>query len=108
MLHALGFQLQRGSLTSAWSLYGLAGLQRAAEAALLAFVAVAVVRAPREAATPAGLRRLAALSATVLIGLQLVANSWALEYLAWIYPAAFVALLTSAEPGISTAPSAAR
>lgn len=92
-VHALAFQLHRGSLASLWGIYGLDALQRLAQAVVLVFVAVAVRRARRAGTGGLGLRELAALSGAALIGLQLTANSWAFEYVVWIFPPVYVALI---------------
>jgi len=100
----LGFQRDRDSPFSVWGLYGLPGaLQSAAQLVAVAFaVGVAFVR-------PAGPVRLAALSAAVLIALQLVVDHWFYLYLVWFVPLVWVALLSSpgAAPARSSPPGAA-
>jgi Glycosyltransferase family 87 len=92
-VHGISFQLQRGSLSSVWTIYDLPGPQRIVQATVIVFIAVATWRVGRARGTEIGLERLAALSAACLIGLQISANSWAFEYLVWIYPPVFLALL---------------
>jgi hypothetical protein len=93
MVHAMTFQLSRRSEMSLWSAVGLQTLQPLAQAATLAVAlggAVLVYKDPAVARDP---RRVAALIAAVLAGLQLQANHWAPLYLLWLAPPAMVALL---------------
>jgi hypothetical protein len=90
MLHALAFQLDRGTLQSAWALLGLGPAQQVAQAAVIALVAWGALHARRIAADPA---RLAALSGAVLTALQLSASNWSYLYVVWLFPCAAIALI---------------
>ena len=84
----IGFQAGRASPFSVWGLYDLPGLQRVAElAAVLLALAVAVVPRRRDATT------LAALTAAVLLGVQLTATHWFYLYLVWMIGPLLLALL---------------
>lgn len=93
MVRAVAFQFSRGSPQSLWSALGLTAWQPLGQAAVLALVAAAAVRLGREPALSADHRRVAALAAAVLIGLQLVADYWAFLYLAWVVPLLCLSLL---------------
>ena len=102
----LGFQAGRDSPFSLWGLHGLDVLQRAVQAAaVLLALALAVVPRRRD------LGGLAALSAAVLIALQLGVDHWFYLYVVWFFPLVMLALLTPAsrpgEPPRSTPPEAA-
>jgi hypothetical protein len=86
MLHAISFQFSRGSPQSLWSALGISALQPAAEAAVLALIAAAVVRLRTEPEFGEDRQRMAALMVAILVGLQLVANYWAFLYLVWVFP----------------------
>jgi hypothetical protein len=90
MLHAMSFQLERGTLQSAWTLLGLGAAQQVAQAATIALVAWAGLNARRIATDPA---RLAALSGAILAALQLSASNWSYLYVVWLFPCAAVALI---------------
>ena len=113
MLHALSFQLGRGTLQSAWALLGIGPLQAVVQALTLAGIAFAAANARRLAADPV---RLAAASAAVLAALQLSASNWTYLYLLWLFPPLAVGLLAPlgatrgrATPATRTArPSAGR
>jgi hypothetical protein len=90
MLSALAFQLDRGTLQSAWALLDLGPLQQVAQAATIALIAWAAVNARRLAIDAA---RLAALSGAILAALQLSASNWSYLYLVWLFPCAAFALL---------------
>ncbi len=112
MVHAVSYQLSRGSPQSLWAQLGLGALQPLAQAAVLGLVVaatLAVRRSPQIARDP---RRLAALSAAILIGLQIAANYWAFLYVVWLVPLLQVSLLvTDGEPvpvGDSGTPAIAR
>lgn len=102
MVHAVAFQLQRGSLHSAWALLGLGALQPLAQAAVLALVTAAGVRLRRAPALAADQVCMAALAGAVLLGMQLAANYWSYLYLAWAYPCLAIALLAPGRDGAST------
>jgi hypothetical protein len=90
MLDAMSFQLDRGTLQSAWALLGLGPAQHVAQAGTIALVAWGALNSRRIATDPA---RLAALSGAVLAALQLSASNWSYLYVVWLFPCAAVALL---------------
>jgi hypothetical protein len=111
MLHAIGYQLDRRTLQSPWSLLGIEWLQPLAQAAVLALVAGATVRARRDPAFAADPARLAALAGAVLLGVQLCGNYWTYLYLAWALPCVVLSLLAEAPeavPARAAAPVPAR
>jgi uncharacterized membrane protein len=85
----LAFQ---GERVSPWTIYtqlpALAFLQQPVTA-LVIFIALLVAFVPRKKT----LRRLAALSAALVIGFQLTVNYWFYAYIVWFEPFVFVALL---------------
>jgi hypothetical protein len=91
MIHALSFQLERGTLQSAWALLGAGGLQRVVQAATLGLIAWTALYARR--ARDLEPARLAALAGAVLAALQLSASNWSYLYLVWLFPCAAVALI---------------
>jgi|GEM_PF-2809979 len=93
MIHAIGFQLERGSFQSPWEALGLSSLQPVGQACVLAMIAGAVVRL-RGARKPFPRDRMAALSAAILLGLQVTADYWSFLYLVWIVPLVGVSLLS--------------
>ncbi len=86
MAHAVAYQFSRGSLQSVWSALGIEGLQPVAQACVLGLVAGAVVKLRREPELARDRARMAALTAAILIGLQLSADYWAFLYLVWVVP----------------------
>ncbi len=89
----VGFQADRDSPFSVWGLYDLGLAQRLVQLAAAGLaVAVAVSRQRRDPLA------LAALSAAVLIAVQLGAAHWFYLYIVWFAPVAFVALLGIYEP----------
>lgn len=96
MLHAIGYQLDRRTLHSPWTLLGIEWLQPLAQAGVLALVAGATVRARRDEAFAADPLRLAAFAGAVLLGLQLCGNYWTYLYLAWAAPCVVLSLLADA------------
>jgi Glycosyltransferase family 87 len=86
MAHAVAFQFSRGSLQSVWSALGIEGLQPVGQACVLGLVAAAVVKLRREPELAHDRARMAALTASILIGLQLAADYWAFLYLVWVVP----------------------
>ena len=96
MVHAVAYQFTRGSIQSVWGALGDSTLQRFAQGAMLGLIAAAVVKLRREPQLARDRPRMAALSAAILIGLQLAAEYWAFLYLVWIVPLAGVALLADA------------
>ena len=98
MVAAMSFQSERGSLMSVWSLLELPVAQAAFQAAVLTGIALATLRVWRDRALASDPRRMAALAAAVLLGVQLAANHWSATYLAWVFPLIAVALLTPSRP----------
>jgi hypothetical protein len=86
MAHAVAYQFSRGSLQSVWSALGIQGLQPVGQACVLGLIAAAVVKLRREPELARDRARMAALTASVLIGLQLTADYWAFLYLVWFVP----------------------
>jgi hypothetical protein len=106
MVDAVGYQFQRGSPQSPWSALGVSAVQPLARALVVAAIAGACVRLRREPQLATS-QRLAAVSAAILIGLQLAADYWAFLYLVWIVPLIGVSLLThraAAAPAYVRAP----
>jgi hypothetical protein len=97
MLHAIGYQFSRGSPQSFPSAFGLSALQPVGEALVLATVAAATLAIARDPSA-FDARRMSALAAVALIGLQLSANYWSVLYLAWLGPLLITSLLGAAEP----------
>jgi hypothetical protein len=97
MIHALSFQFSRGSPQSLWAALGIAGLQPLGQAAVLGVLAGAAVRLRRDRSLAEDHARVAALSAAVLIGLQLSADYWAFLYVIWVVPLLCVSLYRSVE-----------
>ncbi|MHB8690860.1 MAG: glycosyltransferase 87 family protein [Solirubrobacteraceae bacterium] len=93
MVHAIEFQFSRGSPQSVWAALSLTGLQPIAEACVLGLIAGAVVRLRRDPALADSRPRIAAISACILLALQLSANYWAFLYLVWVVPLLAMALL---------------
>lgn len=84
----LAFQADRNAPFSIWGLYGLDTLQRVVQvAAVLLAVVLAVVPRRRD------LAGLCALSAAVLIALQLGIDYWFYLYLVWFFPLVMLGLL---------------
>ena len=89
----LAFQASRGSPFSVWGLYGWTTAQAVVQAAgVLLAVAVAFVPRRRD------LVGLSALSAAVLIGLQLGVTHWFYLYMVWFLGPLLIALLADADP----------
>jgi Glycosyltransferase family 87 len=95
----LSFQEQRNSPFSIWGLYGWNAAQAVVQVAAVA-LAVAVAFLPRRR----DVAGLAALSAAVLVAVQLGIDHWFYLYLVWFFGAAMIALLGDEEP----VPTAAR
>jgi hypothetical protein len=98
MAAAVSFQSERGSLMSVWALLEVPAAQTAFQAAVLTGLALATVQVWRNGELAADPRRMAALAAAVLLGVQLAANHWSATYLAWVFPLVAVALLTPSRP----------
>ena len=97
MGHAVGYQADRVSPQSVWALTGSVPLQQLVQAATLALIAGAAVRLRRDGALASDRTRLAALCATVMIGLQLSASYWTYMYLVWALPGVMLSLLWRAD-----------
>ncbi len=93
MLHAISFQASRGSLLSVWTLLKLPVLQAACLAAVLTIAVFAAWRTWLDRSLAADHRRICALAAAVVLGMQLAANYWSYAYLPWAYPLIAAALL---------------
>jgi hypothetical protein len=93
MVHAISYQFSRGTPQSVWAALGIPTLQPVGEAAALALIAAAMVRLRRAPQQAEDRGRMAALSAAILIALQLVANYWAFLYVVWVVPLVVVSLL---------------
>jgi hypothetical protein len=89
----LGFQASRGSPFSVWGLYDWTAAQAVVQAAA-AILAVAVAFVPRRRDVVG----LAALSAAVLIALQLGVTHWFYLYLVWFLGPVLIALLADGAP----------
>lgn len=92
MLHALSFQLDRGSLSSLWVGLGAGDLQPVAEAAVLAAVAAATAAVQRDRELRTDLPRLAALLTGIVLVAQFAASYWTWAYLPWAIAPAIVVL----------------
>ena len=86
MVHAVAYQFSRGSFQSVWSALGIEWLQPVGQACVLGLVAGAVMKLRREPELARDRARMAALTASVLIGMQLAADYWAFLYLVWVVP----------------------
>jgi hypothetical protein len=106
MAHAVAYQFSRGSLQSVWSALGIERLQPLGQACLLGLIAGAVVKLRQEPGLARDRVRMAALTAAILIGLQLTADYWAFLYLVWMAPllcAALYADRTQGQPAAAPA-----
>ncbi|HEY5318710.1 MAG TPA: hypothetical protein VIJ20_12050 [Solirubrobacteraceae bacterium] len=93
MARAVAYQLDRGSLQSPWAALGITAWQPIGQACVLALIAGSVARLLLDPELVADRARIAALSAAILLGLQLVANYWTFLYLAWVVPLIGLSLL---------------
>ena len=106
MIDALAFQFERVSLFSIWTGLGIGPLQPAAQALLIATIAIATLAVHRDPVLGNDPLRLAALLAGVLLMSQFAANYWTWSYLPWaLVPA--LAVLAPAESGRETSAEAA-
>jgi hypothetical protein len=94
-----GFQGTRGSPFSIWGLYGWTAAQRVVQV-LAVLLALALLVVPRRRS----LVQLCALSAAVLIALELGVTHWFYLYVVWFFPLVMVALLGAA-PDRARAPA---
>jgi hypothetical protein len=93
MLDAVSFQAERGSLLSLWTLTGAKALQVVLQAALVTLVVLGAYRVRSDRALADDPRRIFALAAAILLGVQIVANYWTYAYLPWVFPLIALALL---------------
>lgn len=93
MLHGLAFQAGRGSVLSPWTVIDIPALHLVLQAAAVAaaFAAAFAVWVSPELASDR--RRICALSAGILLAVQLTANYWSYAYLPWVFPLLAVGLL---------------
>ncbi|MBI4897611.1 MAG: DUF2029 domain-containing protein [Actinobacteria bacterium] len=93
MLQAISFQASRGSLLSTWTLLKVPALQAVFLAAVLTLAMFAAWRTWRDRSLAVDHRRICALAAAAILGMQLAANYWSYAYLPWVYPLIAAALL---------------
>jgi hypothetical protein len=103
MIHAVSYQLSRGSPQSVWSVLGIESIQPVAQACVLGLIAGAVVKLRLEPELAGQRARMAALTAAILIGLQLAADYWAFLYLVWFVPLIGLSLFADAPAGAPAA-----
>jgi hypothetical protein len=96
----LGYQTDRGSPFSVWGLWGWTGAPQIAVQVAGIGLALTLLVIPRRRDVVG----VAALSAAVLIALQLGITHWFYLYVVWFFPAVMVALLA---PGAARSPSPA-
>ncbi len=105
MLHAVSYQFTRGSLQSIWSALGIEAVQPLAQAGVLGLIACGTVKLWREPQLARDRARMAALSAAILIGLQLAADYWAFLYVVWVVPLVCMSLFAAErQPARASAP----
>jgi hypothetical protein len=98
MVRAMSYQFTRGSVQSVWGALGIADAQPFGQACVLGLVAASALWLHREPERATERRRMAALAAAILIGLQLAADYWAFLYLAWLLPLIVFSLLADRDP----------
>jgi hypothetical protein len=98
MLRAISFQFTRSSPHTVWAVLGSMPLQQLAEATTLALIVGAAVRARRDPSLAGDRRRMAALVAAVLLGLQISASYWNYMYLVWAFPFLALSMLIETRP----------
>ena len=98
MVHSMSYQFTRGSMQSVWGALGIPGAQPFGQGCVLGLIAASVVWLRRHPHHAADRRRMAALSAAILIGLQLSADYWAFLYLAWAMPLIGCSVLADPAP----------
>jgi glycosyl transferase family 87 len=106
MLDAVAFQAERGSLLSIWTLTGTKAIQIVFQAALVTLVVLGTVRIRSDSRLAGDPRRVAALAATILLGVQIAANYWTYAYLPWVLPLVALALLSEGRREPARAPFA--
>jgi hypothetical protein len=79
---------------SVWAVIDMPTAQVAFQATVLTGMALAALGVWRDRALASDPRRMAALGAAVLLGIQLAANHWSVTYLAWVFPLVAVSLLS--------------
>jgi hypothetical protein len=94
MVDGISFQAERGSLLSLWTQLGTHVPQVMVQCAVCGIVGLAAVRAWTDRSFSTDIRRVAALSAAIMLGFQLAANYWTPVYLTWVFPLIVVALFT--------------
>lgn len=97
MVHAMSYQFTRGSMQSVWGALGIAGAQPFGQACVLGLIAGSTLLLRREPRLAADRRRMAALCAAIMIGIQLSADYWAFLYLAWVMPLIGCSVLSESE-----------
>jgi hypothetical protein len=111
MVHGLAYQFSRGSPMSVWRGAVARSLQPLAQASVLGLVAAAAVQLRRQPGLAEDRVRMAALSAAILLGLQLAADYWAFLYSVWLLPLLCLSLLERdgavPEPAAVAVPEAA-
>ncbi|MDQ6816417.1 MAG: hypothetical protein M3018_03285 [Actinomycetota bacterium] len=98
MVDALSFQLRRSSPQSVSAALGIGALQPLAQGAVLGLIVAAVIRLRADRTLATDRARVAALSAAILIGLQLSAAYWTFLYLTWVLPLLCISVLGTTAP----------
>ena len=93
MVRAISYQFTRGSVQSIWAALGIAWVQPIAQACVLGLIAAAAVKLWHEPWLATDRIRMAAISAAILLALQLAADYWAFLYVVWVVPLLCVSLL---------------
>ena len=99
MLHAMSFQFTRGTPQSAWAALGLNAWQPIAQALAIGLVVAGAVRL--RLASEAAPAQIAALSAAILLALQLAANYWSFLYVVWFVPLLTLALFSGTPEAVA-------
>ena len=86
MVHSMSYQFTRGSMQSVWGALDIAGAQPFGQACVLGLIAGSALWLRRAPHFGTDRRRMGALCAAILIGLQLSADYWAFLYLTWLMP----------------------
>lgn len=94
MVHSMSYQFTRGSMQSVWGALGIAGAQPFGQSCVLGLIAGSAILLRGDPRLAADRRRMAALCAAILIGIQLSADYWAFLYLAWVMPLIGVSVLS--------------
>jgi hypothetical protein len=98
MVHSMSYQFTRGSVQSVWGALGIPRAQPFGQACVLGLIAGSAWLLRCEPRLAADRRRMAALCAAILIGIQLSADYWAFLYLAWVLPMVVVSMLADPAP----------